>query len=229
MPEVKIDQSALERLQKHAKQLDISVGELIQRAINAFENTLDIPKSSRKSSSKKPRPSSHSPKPSSVRKGNTVKGLESSPTKTEKPIHGNKGRDLVRRIDPKNLPSLKHTEVAMAKINGRRIDDPNWNKLVKQMIVRALRKKISVEDIRGMCSANVVAGKRNVEGFRPIEGVDASYQNLSSNRACKTILILAKRLNAEVDIGIIWENKPEAKFPGQRRKLLFNRKPISRS
>lgn len=229
MPEVKIALSAFDRLQKHAKRLGVPVSEVIQRALNEFDSAQNGSENAQEDRPKRSRPPARPQEPRSAEPSKKGKESKNRPAKPQDSVHENKGRDLVKRIDPKNIPPLKHTEVVKAKINGKWIEEPNWNKLVRQLIVRALRKKISVEEIKGMCSANVVAGKRDVEGFKPIEGVDASYQNLSSNPACKTILILAKRLNAEVDIGIIWEDKLGAKFPGQRRRLLFNRKPGARS
>lgn len=229
MPEVKIALSAYERLQKHAKRLRLPVGEVIQLALNEFDSAQEVSENSPKDHPKKSKTPARSRKPRSIEPSKTRKKSKSRPAKPKDPVRESKGRDLVRRIDPKNLPSLKHVEIIVAKINGNRIEKPNWNKLVRQMLVRVLRKNTSIKDIKGMCSANIVPGEKYDEGFSPIEGVDVSYQNLSAGPACKTILALAKHINAEVDIGLRWKDKPDAEFPSQRRRLLFNRKPSIRS
>lgn len=229
MPEVKIALSAFDRLQKHAKRLGVPVGEVIQLALNEFDSAQEGTENSPVDRPKRSRPPARSQKPRSTEPSRKGKQPKSPPAKPRDPVRKNKGRDLVIRIDPKNLPPLKHVEIIVAKINGKRIEKPNWNKLVRQMLVRSLRKNTSIGDIRRMCSANIVPGEKYDEGFNPIEGVNASYQNLSASPACKTILTLAKHINAEVDIGLRWKDKPDAEFPGQRRRLLFNRKPGTRS
>lgn len=229
MPEVKIALSAFDRLQKHAKRLGVPVGEVIQLALNEFDSAQERSENSLEDRPKRSRPPARSQEPRLAEPSKKRKESKSRPAKPQHPVRESEGRDLVVRIDPKNLPSFKHVEIIVAKINGKRIEKPNWNKLVRQMLVRVLRKNTSIKDIRGMCSANIVPKKKYDEGFNPIEGVDASYQNLSANPACKTILTLAKHINAEVDIGLRWKDKPDAEFPGQRRRLLFNRKPGARS
>lgn len=129
MPEVKIALSAYDRLQKHAKRLGLPVGEVIQLALNEFDSAQEVSENPPKDRPKKSKTPVRPRKPRSIEPRKTGKKSKSRPAKPQDPVPESKGRDLVMRIDPKNLPSLKHVEIIVAKINGNRIEKPNWNKL----------------------------------------------------------------------------------------------------
>lgn len=124
-----------------------------------------------------------------------------------------------RQIDPKRLPDLTHTKVLDALLGGERIDKPNWNYLVDQILILAMKQFQNINELRKTCAVNMVQGRKKNEGFRYVSEIDVSVQGIPANEACRALVIAAQRLNLELEITFIWRSKEGAAYPGERARL----------
>ena len=122
-------------------------------------------------------------------------------------------------IDPQLLPRLTHTKVVYAEVDGTDINRPNWNRLVDEMLRVAMNRLGSFENLRNLCPANLVKGKKENEGFAYLDDIGLSVQRQDANSACRTIVSLAQRLGVGIDIGFMWRHKEDALKPGQHARI----------
>ena len=124
-----------------------------------------------------------------------------------------------REIDPRRLPSLKHTKVIDASIGGKFINNPKWNVLVEQMLIQAMKHLSDFHKLNKLCSVNMVQGYKDDEGYRYISEIDISFQGLSAEATGNALLMLAQSLGIALDIGFMWRRKEEAAYPGEKARL----------
>jgi len=127
--------------------------------------------------------------------------------------------NTARKIDPRALPSLTHTKVLDAVIEGDSLAKTNWNAALDEMLRRTSKHIDSFELLRKTCPANMVQGRKEDDGYSYLPEIDISVQGQDSNAACRAIVALAQNLGIGVDITFMWRPKDKAAFPGERGRL----------
>ena len=129
----------------------------------------------------------------------------------------------IRKIDPLILPNLKHTKVLTALVDGRSVVKPKWNPLVDRIAINAMKQLGDFNGLQKVCTANIVQGYKDDEGYRYLRQIDVSIQGQSANDACKTLVIAAQRLNIELQITFMWRNRADAAYPGEYAHLTVSK------
>lgn len=124
-----------------------------------------------------------------------------------------------RQIDARALPSLTHTKLLDAAIDGERLAKPNWNSLLDEMLRRAMQRVGSFDELRRICPVNMVNGRKEGEGYGHLSEIDISVQGQDANGACRAILMAAQALGVSLDIGFMWRLKESAAYPGERGRI----------
>jgi hypothetical protein len=136
------------------------------------------------------------------------------------PIRGNEGTTQAeRQIDPRAIPSLTHTKVLDAAIDGEPLAKANWNTLLESMLRRSMKRVGTFEKLRQVCPVAMVKGSKNDEGYSYLSDIDVSVQGQDSNSACRMVVTAAQSLGMAVDIGFMWRHKDAAAYPGERARL----------
>lgn len=129
------------------------------------------------------------------------------------------GPEAERRIDPRALPSLTHTKVLDAAVDGEPVSKPNWNLLLDEMLRRAKARVGSFEKLRQVCPVNMVKGRKEDEGYSYLADIGVSVQGQDANGACRAAVTAAQALGIGLEIGFMWRLKEAAAFPGERARI----------
>jgi hypothetical protein len=124
-----------------------------------------------------------------------------------------------RRIDPRVLPSLTHTKVLEATIDGETIAKANWNSLLDEMLRRSMKQVGAFDKLKQLCPVNIVKGRKDDEGYTHLSDINVSVQGQDANGACRAVVTAAQGLGIAVDIGFMWRHKEGAAHPGERARL----------
>ena len=116
---------------------------------------------------------------------------------------------------------LAHTRVLSASVDGRELTRANWNAMVRETHLAALRSLGSVDRLIQASDAHVKAGKHERAGFRYVPEGDFSVQGLEANLAWRYLLALAKRIERSVQVVFEWRRKEGAQHPGRRGELAW--------
>lgn len=125
-------------------------------------------------------------------------------------------------LDLLALPDLTHTKILDAAIDGEPIAKPKWNLLRDEMLLRAMRRVDSFENLQRLfqANANLVEGRKEDEGYHYLSDIDVSVQGQHANGACQAIMTAAQVLGISLNIGITWRRKERAAYPGERRRIV---------
>ena len=231
-----LSQSALARLERLAKRRGVEIGEMMHLALNALETAEAQPGAQAAS------PKGHSG--ASVTydggagpaagaragdRGEAPGGTDrAGPTDGASGARGEPRRFRVRTqggsaqeqvIDPENPGRVTHSRIRAAKVDGHPIDNPSWNGLVAELVIRALDASLELGEVKTLSKSIVVRGWTDEAGFEHYPRGDVSVQRRQADVACRAIVALAKRLGAELDIRLEWLPKPEARHPGKKGRL----------
>jgi hypothetical protein len=121
------------------------------------------------------------------------------------------------------LPPLVHTKILDAKIDGEAPDKMNWDALVRLSLGAVLQKVGTPRELYKISGANVVEGKKNTDGYKPVLDQGYSYQGVSAEDAVKIVSRCARFLRIAVRIEFEWRNKPDAYRPGERGVLVLGK------
>lgn len=135
------------------------------------------------------------------------------------PQSGGRTQDSERRIDYRALPSLTHTKILDASIDGHPLVKANWNLLLDAMVRRAMKRTGSFEKLQRLCQVNMVRGRKEDEGYGYLADIDVSVQGQDANAACRAVITIAKGLGIPLDIGFMWRPKEGAAYPGEIARL----------
>jgi hypothetical protein len=127
-----------------------------------------------------------------------------------------------RLVDPRALPKLTHTKVLEASIEGRQIAKANWNLLLEQTLLQAMKRVGSFERLRQACPVNMVTGRKEDEGYSYLREIDVSVQGQDANGACRAIVMAAQELGIAIDIEFMWRLKEASAHPGKRGRISIN-------
>ena len=89
-----------------------------------------------------------------------------------------------------------------------------WKGLVHFGLKMALEEGHDVRTLNSYLPANVREGIYTKDGYSPIHNFDVSVQGMDSNKAAETLVKLAKKLNCELDLNVLWGDK--SPLAGQR-------------
>lgn len=124
-----------------------------------------------------------------------------------------------RRIDPRQLPKLTHSKVLGAAIAGTPVTRPNWNLLLDEILLLAMKRVGTFDKVQKLCPVNMVSGRKEDEGYNYLHDVDISVQGQDSNGACRAIVTVTQALGIELEISLMWRHKEGAAFPGERARI----------
>ncbi len=136
-------------------------------------------------------------------------------------VSGNDPDASARAIDSRNLPSLKHTKVLAASVNGEDLVRPNWNLVMERLVVRAMNKLGNFDELRRRCPVNMVRGRKEDEGYHHLAEIDVSVQRRSANDIGRALAVGAPGLGIEVEVILAWRAKEDAAYPGEMGRLLL--------
>ena len=237
-----LSQSALARLERHAKRRGVEIGEVMHLALNALE-TADA-----QSGAQDANPENHSG--ASVTydgaagtaagaragdRGERAVGVDrTGPRDGASGMHRERRRFRVRKqggsaeervIDPENPGGVTHTKIREARLDGRTVVRPRWNRLLDELILRALREGGDFDVVRRLARSKIVRGRKLDQGFVHYPDLDVSMQRRDADTACRGIAALARHLGAEIDIGFEWREKEGSRHPGDRGRLRIDASP----
>ncbi len=178
MPEITIQRSTFERLQRFAKPLVDTPDTIIAKALDALDQ------------------------------------LEGQGTSFGEGQGGSE-----RQLDPHALPNLTHSKVLDARIGGSRVEKPNWNRVLAEVLRQAIRRAGSFEGVQVLCPANTAKGRKEDDGFSYLADVDVSVQGQPANGACHAMVAMAEACGILLDVRVMWRLKEEAAYPGERGRF----------
>jgi len=82
-----------------------------------------------------------------------------------------------------------------------------WKDLVDVGIRLALQTGIDVHALNAYLPANIREGIYAGEGYSPMEDLNLSVQGMDANNAAKTLLLIAKKLNCQLELIVSWYGK----------------------
>lgn len=219
MPKVNIDNSTFQRLQEFTEPLVDTIDDVIHRALDSLEKSDgDALGASRGRGAVQTVPEIGRVRSDTA--FGTAAGTPKSRRKSR--VRSGQAKAGERIIDPEKLPSMTYSRVREAKVGGRRIGVPSWNNLLVRLVVVARRKSIDIPEMRRLGVSRVVIGRKEDQGFVHYPEANISVQGTDAMKACRGIVALAKRLGADLDIGVEWLARDEALYPGERGRLLLD-------
>jgi hypothetical protein len=118
-------------------------------------------------------------------------------------------------LDPFAPPSLRHTKLIFAKLEGREIPAPSWNGLAEESIRIVWKKLGSFSALQKRAPANMVQGCKQNQGYRYLKDLDISIQGQDANDAWRCVARLARTQNFRIEVGFIWRDVSAAARPGE--------------
>ena len=137
--------------------------------------------------------------------------LEFSPKRTTPVVE--KHSDFT--FNDKSIPNLTHTKILHARINGKELKNPNWNALLDEVIILAVKSGQSPSQLKAIGSINVVDKRKLDEGFRFISSIGISVQGQDAIGACQGALAIGKKIGTHIAVDFVWRDKEGAIFPGK--------------
>ncbi|WP_144096733.1 T4SS efffector SepA family protein [Croceicoccus sediminis] len=131
------------------------------------------------------------------------------------------GEVRLRDCDSSSPPSLKHTTILSAQVNGTSMPRGQnyWNNVMHEATRQAAKTGKSTEEIFEHSTANVSLGERSDNGFKFISEAGISIQGQNSDNAWKQIDAMAKLADFQVEVEFRWQQQDDAAFPGQIGRL----------
>ena len=119
------------------------------------------------------------------------------------------------------VPNLKHTKVLDAFIDGDTIAKANWNSVLEQMLIRAIKLVGTFDKLRQLFPVNLVKGRKEDEGYRYLSDINVSVQGQDANAAGGGIVTAAQGLGTALEVGFMWRHKEGAAHPGERARIMI--------
>jgi hypothetical protein len=123
---------------------------------------------------------------------------------------------------PESVPPLTHTKVMSAIFDQQAAHKPTWDSLVRAALIRTKRSYATVEELRRVSGANIVAGFKDDEGYKPLDGHGFSFQGVSAEDAIKVVLRCARALRCPFSVEFVWRDKEGAHRPGRRGLIQYS-------
>ena len=129
------------------------------------------------------------------------------------------GTSVQNTYSPASLPSLSHTKVLAAGLNGVAVSNANWNSLYLHLIRESKLTAKNPDEVRRLILTNYIIGKKEEEGYRYLAPQGFSVQGVDSNGAAKGMFHIAKQMNWNLEVEFAWRQKEDAAFPGQIARI----------
>lgn len=124
---------------------------------------------------------------------------------------------------PQKAGDLSFTRIVDARINGEVIEPPNWDSILRHMLILAAKNIQTKNQLADIFDGLGVAMKiRTDSGYKPIDSIGVSYQSSSANAARNVIIRVAKKLGFVIDIEFRWRNHKKAARPGDTGRIQVN-------
>ncbi len=114
-----------------------------------------------------------------------------------------------------SLPPLAHAKLMAAQFNGLTPEKTNWDSLVRLALTQVIQTYKSAKELHRVSGANVVDGKKEIEGYKYLAPYSFSYQGVSAEDAAKIIVRCAKALGCSAAFEFEWRDKEAAYRPGE--------------
>ena len=122
--------------------------------------------------------------------------------------------------DPFSPPSLKHTKVLRAEVDGREVPKANWTAVRHAVVAMALDQGgYNLRRLLEVWPMNAVETRKNDEGYSYYEDLGLSIQGQDANHAWQATAAVARALSVGVKVWFQWRTKPDAAHPGMRGLL----------
>jgi len=105
----------------------------------------------------------------------------------------------LKSLDPEFPGSLKHTRLRSARLDGKEIPQPNWNKLSRTAHGIGA-DMLPLEHLRRVSGANIRSGQYEDEGFVHLPDANISIQGQDSDQAWRSTFALARNLHISIDV-----------------------------
>ena len=135
------------------------------------------------------------------------------------PLDATRPANEERHLDPRALPNLTHSKVLEASIDGEPMARPKWNRVLVEVLRRAMSRAGSFSRLQHACPANMVQGRKEDEGYSYLSEIDLSIQGQSANKACHAIVTTSQEFGIALDIGVMWRANDAAAYPGERGRI----------
>ena len=122
-------------------------------------------------------------------------------------------------LSEQDLPRLRHTKVLDASFGKDRPEKTNWHSLYRLALVSVLKSGQSPHDLHRIAGANVVAGRKETDGYKYVPAHGFSYQGGPAVTAADIVNRCGKFLGVPVNVELEWRNKGRAYRPGERARL----------
>lgn len=134
-----------------------------------------------------------------------------------------------RTLDPLNPPSLTHTKVISASIDGKNLQPANWNALLDEALRIARRSGGKFDFVKKYTSVNIVDGKKTDEGYRYLDDIKFSVQGQDANDAWRAVALLARKVGFSVEVHFFWRQRQGAAQPGESGMFKLEAADISKA
>ncbi|MGL6140844.1 MAG: T4SS efffector SepA family protein [Planktothrix sp.] len=132
----------------------------------------------------------------------------------------------IRELNPENPPKLAHSKVTKVILNNLHLTNPGWNEIIEEIHIIAMNKinsrEKSYDKLILVTSFNITDGEYTQKGYKFIQKLNISIQNVSSDHAWKGILKMVKTLDISVTIYLTLNDKEGASFPGEECLLSWS-------
>lgn len=125
----------------------------------------------------------------------------------------------------KEMPvkDLRFTKVVSAKINGAAIEPPNWDSILRYMLILAAKKVQTKNQLIDIFDGlNVAMEIRTDNGYKPIDSIGISYRITNANAVRNVVMRVAKELGFVVDIKFRWRDHKKAARLGDSGRIQVN-------
>ena len=113
-----------------------------------------------------------------------------------------------RLLKADNLGDLRFTRVE-GTIDGKQAK--GWKSLVDIAITLAVQSNNDVSTWNAYLPANIKEGCHINEGYTPMKALNLSVQGMNANNSATTLLLIAKKLNYQLELTVSWHGKsPQA-------------------
>jgi hypothetical protein len=124
----------------------------------------------------------------------------------------------------KDLPPLRHTKFLRGEFDGESPRKNQWNSLVEIGLEKAFAESGGdVRKVHAWCGANIIAGRKEDEGYAYISDKGFSYQRVSAEDAGKILVRLAEFLSVDLEIIFEWRAKEGAYKPTERGRIVVSK------
>jgi hypothetical protein len=123
--------------------------------------------------------------------------------------------EKVRQLDADRHPSLTHSRLIAASVEGKPLYRAKWNNLMDHLHVLAHQRLGSFDAVHAVTSARIRDGQYEEDGFHFLPEAGFSIQGVDSNLAWDHSLRLARHMKISIEAKLEWREKDGAAHPGE--------------